>query len=409
MLFSLNKDKIKIILFEGIHENAVKNFQNSGYTQVKLLDYAPEEEELIELIKDAHVVGIRSRTQLNRNVLEKAMKLLAIGNFCIGTNQVDLDLAKEFGIPVFNAPLSNTRSVAELVIAESVMLMRGIPEKNALAHIGKWKKSSENSYELRGKTIGIVGHGHIGTQVSVLAQAFGMTVCFYDLESKLNIGNAQRCNTLEELLGKSDVVTLHVPGCKQTENLIGEKEIGQMKAGSHLINASRGNVVDISALAEALKSGHLLGAAIDVFPVEPASKNDEFVSELRQFDNVILTPHIGGSTLEAQFNISLEVSDKLIKYSDNGTTSSAVNFPQASLPSNEGKRRFLHIHNNKPGVLSAVNHVFTDKGINVAAQYLQTDSQVGYVVVDVDDDKVDISLLKELKNIEHTIRARMLY
>lgn len=409
MLFSLNKDRIKILLLEGIHENALKIFQKNGYTQVELLEHAPEEKELLELIKDVHIIGIRSRTQLNKKVLESAMKLLAIGNFCIGTNQVDLALAEEFGVPVFNAPLSNTRSVAELVIAECVMLMRGIPEKNALAHLGKWLKTAANSYELRGKTLGIIGHGHIGTQVSVLAQAFGMKVCFYDPVSKLNIGNAQRCNTMNDLLGRSDIITLHVPGTKETAGLIGKSEIGKMKAGSYLINASRGNVVDINALAAALKSGRLLGAAIDVFPEEPASKKDEFVSELRQFNNVILTPHIGGSTIEAQFNISLEVSDKLIKYSDNGTTLSAVNFPEVSLPSNEGKRRFLHIHRNKPGLLSEVNHVFTDKGINVAAQYLQTDPLIGYVVIDVDDDKVDVSLLKELKNIKHTIRARMLY
>ena len=320
-----------------------------------------------------------------------------------------MDAARRAGVPVFNAPYSNTRSVAELVIGEIVMLLRGIPERSAEAHAGKWMKSAKNSYEMRGKTLGIVGYGHIGTQLSVMAEAMGMQVRFFDIEKKLAIGNAQACARLEDLLGQSDVVSLHVPATKQTKNMIGKAQLAAMKAGACLINASRGNVVVIDALAKALEDKHLLGAAIDVFPTEPSANDEEFVSPLRGHRNVILTPHIGGSTQEAQANIGLEVAEKLIKYSDNGSTVGAVNFVEVSLPVKAGGARFLHIHANVPGMLRRLNEVFSSRDINISAQYLQTDAEVGYVVVDVDGKVDETKLIGELQALEGTIRARLLY
>lgn len=406
--FSLDKKQIRILLLEGIHSSAVECFKKEGYEQVEYLKTALDDEELERKIRDVHIIGIRSRTQLTSAVLQKARKLFAIGCFSIGTNQVDTRAAKMKGIPVFNAPFSNTRSVAELVIAECIMLMREVPLKNAAAHRGEWLKAANHSYEVRGKNIGIVGYGHIGSQVSILAEALGMNVYYYDIEKKLSLGKAVPCHSLDELLQVSDVVTLHVPETPLTCNMISEPQIGMMKKGSLLINASRGSVVDYEALANALRCGHLVGAAADVFPEEPASNSDPFRSVLQEFDNVILTPHIGGSTLEAQEKIGVEVAEKLIKYSDNGSTIGAVNFPQISLQPNENKQRFLHIHKNMPGLLNEVNHIFTSRGINIASAYLQTDADIGYVIIDTESD-LGSNILEELRKIPQTIRARMLY
>jgi D-3-phosphoglycerate dehydrogenase / 2-oxoglutarate reductase len=406
--FSLDKNKINVLLLEGIHESAVKAFKEAGYTNVEYLKSALDGLELEQKIKDVHILGIRSRTNLTPDILKKAKKLFAVGCFSIGTNQVDLNAAKNFGIPVFNAPFSNTRSVAELVIAEIIMLMREVPAKNAAAHRGAWLKAARNSYEVRGKNLGIVGYGHIGTQVSILAESLGMNVFYYDVEKKLNIGKAVTCHSLEELLHISDAVTLHVPENEQTANMISAPQLALMRKGSLLINASRGSVVDYAAVAEALKKGFLAGAAADVFPYEPASNDEQFVSVLQEFDNVILTPHIGGNTSEAQENIGFEVTEKLIRYSDNGSTIGSVNFPQISLQQNKDKQRFLHIHKNMPGLLKDINYVFTAKDINIASQFLQTDAEIGYVIIDTESQAGDI-ILEELKKIPHTIRARMLY
>jgi D-3-phosphoglycerate dehydrogenase len=407
---SLSKDKIRILLLEGVHDNAVQEFRELGYTNVESLPVALDEAELIEKIQGVHMLGIRSRTRVTDKVLAAANRLMTIGCFCIGTNQVALDVARRAGIPVFNAPYSNTRSVAELVLGEIVMLLRRIPEKSHQAHEGLWNKSAANSFELRGKTLGIIGYGHIGSQLSILAEAMGMKVRYFDIEKKLAIGNAQPINSLEGLLGEADVVSLHVPATPQTKNMIGEAEIRAMRKGSYLINASRGNVVVIDALAKALSDRHLLGAAIDVFPVEPAANGEEFVSPLRGLPNVILTPHIGGSTHEAQANIGNEVAEKLIKYSDNGSTVGAVNFVEVSLPVKAGGgMRFLHIHANVPGVLRRVNDILSSRNLNISAQYLQTDPEVGYVVVDVDGDVDEAELLAELQGVEGTVKARFLY
>ena len=335
---------------------------------------------------------------------------MAIGCFCIGTNQVDLEAAELAGIPVFNAPYSNTRSVAELVIAEAIMLMRGIPQKSAECHRGGWSKSAAGSHEARGKTLGIIGYGHIGTQVGVLAEAIGMNVIFHDIETKLSLGNARSSLSLDDLLERSDVVTLHVPETAATKDMFGQAQIQKMKPGAHLINASRGTVVDIDALAAALESGHIAGAAVDVFPVEPKGNDDAFVSPLAGRDNVILTPHVGGSTLEAQDNIGIEVAAKLVRYSDNGSTLSAVNFPEVTLPGHEGSCRIMHIHRNVPGVLSRVNDIFREHGINIDGQFLRTDAKVGYVVIDVTASEAQALVLKDaLGAIEGTLRTRVLY
>jgi D-3-phosphoglycerate dehydrogenase len=405
---SLDKSKLKFLLLEGIHPSAVEALNRDGYHHLETHAQALAGDELSAAIHDAHFVGLRSRTQLSEAVLSQAPKLTAIGCFCIGTNQVDLQAAARRGIPVFNAPFSNTRSVAELVLGEIIMLLRGIPEKNALLHRGGWMKSAAHSWEARGKTLGIVGYGHIGTQIGVLAEQLGMAVVFYDIEAKLALGNARAAHTLDALLAAADVVSLHVPETPATQNMIGAPQLAQMRRGSHLINASRGTVVDIAALADALDSRHLQGAAIDVFPAEPKGNDDPFVSPLLRFDNVILTPHIGGSTAEAQANIGVEVAAKLIRYSNNGSTASAVNFPEVSLPEHTGKSRLLHIHKNVPGILARINERFSLAGINIAAQYLQTSADVGYVVIDVDAAASRIAL-DELEGIEGTIRCRILY
>lgn len=405
---SLNKDKIRILLLEGVHPSARDQFLAAGYSNVECLSTSLAEEDLIKKLKGVHMVGIRSRTQLSAKVIVAANKLTAIGCFCIGTNQVDLQATREKGIPVFNAPFSNTRSVAELVIAEAILLLRGVPEKSALAHRGIWQKSATRSFEIRGKTIGIVGYGNIGSQLSVLAESLGMQVLYYDHVTKLSLGNAEQVSSLNELLSSCDIVTMHVPETPTTHLMIGTEQLAGMKPGSILINASRGTVIDIAALTDALASGHLLGAAIDVFPVEPKSNQEEFVSPLTQFDNCILTPHVGGSTMEAQENIGLEVAAKLIKYSDNGSTISSVNFPEAALPSHPGSHRILHIHVNRPGVLSEINKFFSDHSINISAQYLQTNASVGYVVTDIDEEYSSLAL-KELQSIEGTIRTRILF
>ncbi|SPJ32640.1 phosphoglycerate dehydrogenase [Kushneria phyllosphaerae] len=405
---SLDKSKIKVLLLEGVHQSAVDNFQNAGYSNIERLTTSLSEEDLIEKIRDAHFIGIRSRTQLNERVLSAAERLVAIGCFCIGTNQVDLPAALKLGIPVFNAPYSNTRSVAELVLAETIMMLRGIPEKNARAHGGGWLKSASNSFEARGKTLGIVGYGSIGAQLSVMAESVGLNVIYYDTITKLGMGNARQVGSLQELMARADIVTLHVPETRSTTWMIGRDELALMKQGSYLINASRGKVVDIEALAEVLESGKLLGAAIDVFPVEPKGNDEEFVSPLRKFDNVILTPHIGGSTVEAQENIGVEVSEKLITFSDNGTTITSVNFPEVALPSHPDKHRLLHIHANVPGVLSEINRVLGNEGINISAQFLQTNEEVGYVVIDVDKAYGE-QALNALREVNHTLRTRVLY
>ena len=405
---SLDKSKIKFLLLEGIHPSAVEVLRAAGYTSIETLAGALPEEELRKRIADVHFLGIRSRTQLTAEVLAAAQKLVAVGAFCIGTNQIDLEAAREHGVAVFNAPYSNTRSVAELVLAEAILLLRGIPEKSAVAHRGGWLKSAENAFEIRGKTLGIVGYGSIGAQLSVLAEALGMQVAFFDVVTKLPLGNARQVRTLNELLLQSDIVSLHVPETAATQWMIGAKELAAMRPGSILINASRGTVVDIEALAQALRQKRLLGAAIDVFPVEPRSNKDEFQSPLRGLDNVILTPHIGGSTMEAQANIGLEVAEKLVKYSDNGTSTSSVNFPEVALPAHPGKHRLLHIHRNVPGVLSDINRVFAENKINIASQYLQTNEKVGYVVTDVDAAYSDLALEK-LAQVPGTIRSRVLF
>ncbi len=407
---SLDKDKIKFLLLEGVHPNAVQVLKQAGYTNVELLASALEGEALKEKLADVHFVGIRSRTQLTADVLAAAPRLVAIGCFCIGTNQVDLQTARERGIAVFNAPYSNTRSVAELVLAEAILLLRGIPQKNAAAHRGGWLKTADNSFEARGKTLGIIGYGSIGSQLSVLAEAVGMNVIFYDVVAKLPLGNARAMPDMKSLLAAADIVTLHVPELPSTRWMIGAEEIAAMKPGAVLINAARGSVVRIEPLAEALKSGHVSGAAIDVFPTEPKSNKDEFQSPLRDFDQALLTPHIGGSTLEAQANIGLEVAEKLVKYSDNGTTTSSVNFPQVALPEHPGKKRLLHIHRNEPGVMTNINRTLADAGANIAAQYLQTLEGVGYVVVDIAADEVDASAMRAaLDAIPGTIRSRVLF
>ena len=406
--YSLDKSKIKVLLLEGIHENSRQYFIENGYTQVECIQEALNRKKLEKKLEEAHIIGIRSRTELRSGLFEKSPKLLAIGCFSIGTNQVDLHDAKMSGIPVFNAPYSNTRSVAELVIAECIMLMRDIPEKSALAHKGIWMKSVNHSVEVRGKTLGIIGYGHIGSQVSILAESVGMDVCYYDIVKKLSLGKAKSVPSMEDLLSISDAVTIHVPSTPLTKSMISAEQIAIMKKGACLINASRGDVLDYGAVANALRTKHLAGVAADVFPEEPASNNEPFVNELQGFPNVILTPHIGGSTHEAQANIALEVTEKLVKYSDIGSTIGAVNFPEISLQSHKTKQRFLHIHRNVPGVLREVNNQFSSKGMNISAQYLQTDPDIGYVILETDSD-LNGTILNDLRNIPHTIRTRILY
>jgi D-3-phosphoglycerate dehydrogenase / 2-oxoglutarate reductase len=405
---SIDKKKIKFLLLEGVHPSAVEVLRAAGYSQIESLPGALPEDELKHRIADVHFLGIRSRTQLSAEVLAHAQRLAAVGCFCIGTNQVDLSAASARGVAVFNAPFSNTRSVAELVLAEAILLMRGIPEKNAVSHRGGWLKSASHSYEIRGKTLGIVGYGSIGAQLSVLAEALGMQVVFFDVVTKLPMGNARQVPNLADVLRQADVVSLLVPETAATQWMIGAAELALMKAEAVLINAARGQVVVIEALAEAIRQKRLLGAAIDVFPQEPRSNDDLFESPLRGLDNVILTPHIGGSTKEAQESIGVEVAAKLVKYSDNGTTTSSVNFPEVALPAHPGHHRLLHVHQNVPGVMSRINQVFSDNHINIAGQFLQTRGEVGYVVIDVDAAYSDIALAR-LLDVPGTLRCRVLF
>ncbi|MGH8144945.1 MAG: phosphoglycerate dehydrogenase [Rhodanobacteraceae bacterium] len=410
MKTSFPKKDIKIVLLEGIHPSAVEVFSAAGYSLVERFDKALPRAELFDAIADAHIIGLRSRTQLDAEAIGHTRRLLAVGCFCIGTNQVDLGGARELGVPVFNAPYSNTRSVAELVLAEAILLMRRVPERNAACHRGGWSKSADGSFEVRGKTLGIIGYGHIGTQIGVLAESLGMHVLYHDIEPKLALGNAAPARGLDDLLERSNIVTLHVPQTPATAGMIGAAEIARMRDGAMLLNASRGNVVDIDALAAALRNGHLAGAAVDVFPKEPKSRDETFESPLREFDNVLLTPHVGGSTQEAQLNIGGEVASKLVRYSDNGSTLSAVNFPEVSLPEHAGSSRLLHIHHNVPGVLSRINDVFSQGGININGQHLQTGGDLGYVVLDVAaSESQSESLREQLSQIPGTIRTRLLY
>ena len=405
---SFPKDKMKIVLLESISQSAVESLKKSGYTQIEQYSGALSGKELDDVLKDAKVVGIRSKTQLTAEVIQKAKKLVAIGCFCIGTNQVDLDAANKAGICVFNAPFSNTRSVAELVIASSIMLIRRIPDKDKAAHVGDWDKSSVNAHEIRGKRLGVVGYGHIGSQVSILAEAMGLKVSYFDVDNKLPLGNAEEISDLKTLIETCDVVTLHVPGTNDTKNLFNAEVLTWFTNGQLLINMSRGNVVDIHALKMALEEGRIGGAAVDVFPEEPKSKSEKFSSPLQNVSNVILTPHIGGSTEEAQWNIGLDVSSKLIKYIENGASIGSHSIPELSLPKMEDTHRILHIHKNVSGILSEINSKISKLEVNILGQYLSTNLEVGYVVLDIaKNDSLDT--LKELKKINHTIRVRILY
>jgi D-3-phosphoglycerate dehydrogenase / 2-oxoglutarate reductase len=405
---SYPKEKIRILFLENISDAAVKNFSTAGYVQVEKITKALTEEELIEQVKDVHILGIRSKTQITAKVLEAAKKLQAIGCFCIGVNQVDLKAATKNGVVVFNAPYSNTRSVAELVIGLSIMLIRRIPDKNKAAHDGIWMKDAKGSFELRGKTMGIIGYGNIGSQVSVLAEAVGMKVLFYDAETKLPLGNASDGKTLKEVLSKSDVVTLHVPETRQTKNLINKTNLKHFKKGSILLNYARGEVVDLDALRQFITDGHIGGAAIDVFPWEPEKNGDRFQTPLQDLPNVILTPHIGGSTEEAQQNIGEDVSIKLFNYLEKGITFGSHTVPALALPPQEGSHRILHIHKNVPGVLSEINTQLSENKINILAQYLKTNEEIGYVVLDVDK-QLSAQALGLLKEVKATIKVRMLY
>ncbi|HWB27764.1 MAG TPA: phosphoglycerate dehydrogenase [Chitinophagaceae bacterium] len=405
---SYPKEKINILFLENISDKAVQQFKQNGYVNVKKLGGAISEEQLMKEIKNVHLLGIRSKTQITEKVLNAAEKLQAIGCFCIGVNQVNLKAATKKGVVVFNAPYSNTRSVAELVIGLSIMLIRRIPDKNKAAHEGIWMKEAKGSFELRGKTLGIIGYGNIGSQVSVLAEGMGMKVLFYDVETKLPLGNATSCDTLEELVGKADIISLHVPETKQTKNLVNEEVLNQCKQGAILINYARGEVVDLEALAKHLKDGHLSGAAIDVYPWEPEKNGDKFTTPLQGLSNVILTPHIGGSTEEAQENIGEDVSSKLFNYLEKGITNGSHTVPAIGLPPVEGAHRILHIHNNVPGVLGAINTSLSEHNINIVGQYLKTNDDIGYVVLDVDK-KLSKQALELLKEVKATIKVRLLY
>jgi len=405
---SYPKEKINVLFLENISDTAVKFFKDEGYTSVKKLSGALSEEELIKAVKDVHLLGIRSKTKITSRVLEAADKLQAIGCFCIGVNQVDLKTARNKGVVVFNAPYSNTRSVAELVIASAIMLIRRIPDKNKAAHEGVWLKEAKGSYELRGKTLGIIGYGNIGTQVSVLAEALGMTVLYHDVVTKLPLGNAVPCKTLADLTSQSDVITLHVPELPSTRNLISKEVLKFFKKGAILINYARGEVVDLTALAVAITEKQLSGAAIDVFPIEPEKNGDRFESPLQGLSNVILTPHIGGSTEEAQLNIGEDVSNKLFQYLETGVSLGSHTVPSLNVPALEGAHRILHIHKNIPGVLSAINSELSANGINILGQYLKTNDEVGYVVLDLDN-KLSDKALSILKKVKGTLKVRLLY
>ncbi len=405
---SYPKEKIRILFLENISEVAVKNFKLHGYAQTQKISKALTEEQLIEEIKDVHILGIRSKTQVTKKILDAAKKLQAIGCFCIGVNQVDLDAATKAGVVVFNAPYSNTRSVAELVIGASIMLIRRIPDKNKAAHDGVWMKEASGSFELRGKTLGIIGYGNIGSQVSVLAEALGMKIIFYDAETKLPLGNAEDAKSLKELLHRSDIVTLHVPENLQTKNLINKSNLKSFKKGAILINYARGEVVDLEALSKSILDGHIGGAAVDVYPWEPEKNGDRFKTPLQDCPNVILTPHIGGSTEEAQQNIGEDVSAKLFNYLEKGITFGSHTVPALALPPQEGSHRILHIHKNVPGVLSEINTQLSKYKINILGQYLKTNDDIGYVVLDVDK-QLSAQALGLLREVKATIKVRMLY
>ncbi|MGE5106737.1 MAG: phosphoglycerate dehydrogenase [Sphingobacteriales bacterium] len=405
---SYPKEKINILLLENISDTAVQNFKKAGYTSVRKIGGALSEEELMKAVKDVHLLGIRSKTQITKNILDAAAKLQAIGCFCIGVNQVDLKTATQKGVTVFNAPYSNTRSVAELVIGLSIMLIRRIPDKNKAAHEGTWNKDAKGSFELRGKKLGIVGYGNIGSQLSVLAESLGMRVIFYDVQTKLPLGNAQAMDTLKDLLQEADIVSLHVPETTHTKNLINKNNLRYFKKGAILINYARGEVVDLDALKQFIVDGHIGGAAIDVFPVEPEKNGDVFSSPLQGLPNVILTPHIGGSTEEAQLNIGEDVSNKLLQYLERGVSIGSHTVPELALPLQEGTHRILHIHRNVPGVLSEINTTLSKNKINILGQYLKTNDAIGYVVLDVDKN-ISSNALKLLREVKETIKVRLLY
>jgi D-3-phosphoglycerate dehydrogenase / 2-oxoglutarate reductase len=407
-LTSFPKDRIKVLFLENISDKAVQYFKLQGYADVKKLSGALSEEELIKVIKDVHILGIRSKTFISKKVLDSAKKLQAIGCFCIGVNQVDLKACKQKGVAVYNAPYSNTRSVAELVIGVSILLIRRILDKNKAAHSGLWNKDAKGSFELRGKTMGIIGYGNIGTQLSVMAEAMGMRVQFFDIETKLPLGNAQAKKSIKEIVSSSDIISLHVPETNQTKNLINKTVLKQFKTGSILVNYARGEVVDLDALAEAIKEKHIAGAAIDVFPVEPEKNGDAFSTPLQGLSNVLLTPHIGGSTEEAQENIGEDVSIKLYQYLERGVSNGSHTIPSLSLPPVDGAHRILHIHKNVPGVLGAINTLLSKNKINIVGQYLKTNDEIGYVVLDVDS-KLSKQAMTLLKEVKETIRVRMLY
>ncbi len=408
---SLPKDRIKVLLLEGINDSAVDLLKQAGYSNLERLPKALDSAALIEKIQGVHVLGIRSRTQLTPEIFDAADRLFAVGCFSVGTNQVDLEAARHRGVPVFNAPFSNTRSVAELTIGEIVMLLRRIPDRSRSAHDGGWDKSANGSFEVRGKTLGIVGYGNIGSQLSTLAEAMGMRVIYYDHTDRLRHGNTEPVDSLDTLLAQADIVSLHVPETPQTAGMIGAAQIARMKPGAYLINNARGTVLDLEALAAALKEGRLAGAAVDVFPVEPASNAERFVTPLQGLPNVILTPHVGGSTEEAQERIGAEVARKLVDYSDVGSTVGAVNFPQVQIPVRSSGTRFIHVQRNVPGMLRRLNDVFANRQINIAAQNYHTDGEVGYVVIEADglSSANARDVLREIRALDGTIRARLLY
>jgi len=408
MKTSFPKENIKILLLEGVHPATIEVFNKAGYTNIETKTAAMDESEFLNAIDDIHILGIRSKTNITQKVLDNAHKLLSIGCFCIGTNQVDMVAATNKGVAVFNSPFSNTRSVAELVIAECIMLMRKTIEKNDAAHKGIWLKDSKDCFEVRGKTLGIIGYGHIGSQVSVLAESLGLKVIYYDVEPKMPLGNAEPVKKLEQLLKKADIVTLHVPGAKSTKNIINEKTLKQMKQGAILINLSRGDVIDTDAVKIAVETKHLGGLAVDVFPKEPASKGDVFESPLKGLTNVILTPHIGGSTTEAQKNIGIDVSTKLISFIDTGSSVGSHSVPALSLPIQHNAHRLLHIHKNVPGVLSEINNIMSSMNVNILGQYLKTNESIGYVVLDIDKKTPD-TILDAMKKVKGTIKTRSLY